>query len=116
MDIDDDNKNEIKKIAIPFNKDYKIIDIRDVLCIEADRMYSNIYTASGKQYVAAKKLMYYEKLLKDNAFVRVHRSWLVNTNHIKSYFKVDKLLGLTNSMKIPLSNGYKEELEHIFKI
>jgi len=115
LELLSNNRKEIKKIAIPFNKDFKIINIQDIICIEADRMYSTIYTLSGKKYVAAKKLMYYEKLLKDNDFFRVHRSWIVNLNHIKLYAKVDKLIKLSNSITIPIGNGYKEELENMFK-
>lgn len=116
LQVLEDNKNEIHKIIIPFNKDYIVLNLKNIICIEADRMYTNIHTTSGKQYVAAKKLIYYENLLKDCKFIRVHRSWLVNVNHIKFYYKTEKLIGLTNSKKVPLGTNYKNSITHFFKI
>lgn len=110
-----ENKKKFKKIAIPYKNDYAIIDINDIICIQADRMYAVIYTKNNKQYIASKKLNYYESLFKDdNFFIRVHRSWVVNTNHIYIYSKRDRQLKLINGEVIPVSKGYKTSFEELF--
>jgi two-component system LytT family response regulator len=107
-----ENKKEITKIAIPYKSDYAIVNVNDILCIEADRMYSIIYTVKGKEFVVAKKLNYYETLFSSKEmFVRVHRSWIVNTNHIDTYSKKEKIVMLSSELKVPISKSYKESFE-----
>lgn len=110
-----ENKKKFKKIAVPYKNDYAIIDINDVICIQADRMYSVIYTLNEKQFIASKKLNHYENLFKEEGFfVRVHRSWVVNTKHISVYSKREKQIELTNKKVIPVSKGYKQSFETLF--
>ena len=109
------NRKKVKKIAIPYKSDYVILDLTNILCIEADRMYSIIYTVDNKKYIASKKLSYYENLLSnDTGFIRVHRSWIINTNFIKIYSRKDKTIQLDNQFKVPVSKSYKEGFETIF--
>lgn len=104
-----------KKIAIPYKNDYLIVKINDILCIEADRMYSKIHLIDNKTFLVTKKLSYYENLfLDDTNFVRSHRSWIINMNRIKTYSKKDKEVILINNTKIPISRGHKEDFENLF--
>lgn len=108
-------KKQVDKIAIPYKSDYVIVRVEDILCIEADRMYSIIHTIDNKRYVAAKKLNYYETLFADaEFFIRVHRSWGINTNHILSYSKKERKVALYCQKHIPVSKGYKEQFEEVF--
>lgn len=110
------NKKEVKKIAVPYKNDYVILNVNDILCIEADRMYSIIHTIDNKKYVAAKKLNYYETLFEnEDFFIRIHRSWGINTNHIKAYSKKERKVELNTQKIIPVSKGYKEHFEELFE-
>jgi two-component system LytT family response regulator len=112
---DNTQAERLKKIYIPYKSDYAIINIEDIIVIEANRMYSNISVnekTSNKKYLYAKKLRQFDTILNDYSnFLRVHRSWMINTNFIKSYSKKDKLLLLKNDMKIPVSKSHKDTLE-----
>ena len=106
------NQKKLKKIAIPYKSDYVIIDVGDIACIEADRMYSTVHTIKGKKYVIAEKLSYYEQLLcNDIDFVRLHRSWIVNLNKIETYSKRTKEVVLETQFKVPVSKTNKEAFE-----
>ncbi|MDY8137863.1 LytTR family DNA-binding domain-containing protein [Aquimarina sp. 2201CG5-10] len=110
-----ENKPKISKIAVPYKSDYAIIKVDDIICIQADRMYSLIYTSDSKKYVVSKKLHYYEELFsEENTFIRVHRSWIINTDQILSYSKKDRLILLNDNKSIPVSKGYKQSFETIF--
>lgn len=109
-----ENKKVLKKIAIPYKRDYIILAINDIICIEADRMYSILYLKNKKKYVTAKSLSYYQSLLSENnQFVRTHRSWVINTNYDISYSKSKKIL-LIEGFEIPISKSYKEGFEAIY--
>lgn len=110
-----ENKKKFKKIAIPYKNDYAILNINDITCIQADRVYSILSTSDQKQFVASKKLNYYEELFKEEGFfVRVHRSWVVNTDYIEVYSKREKQIQLKTGELIPVSKGYKQSFEEIF--
>lgn len=109
-----ENTKFLNKIAVPYKSDYAILNIEDIICIEADRMYSIIYLKGAKKYITSKKLSYYENLLSENnRFTRVHRSWLLNTIHELSYSKKEKKVGV-EGFEIPISKGYKEQFEAIY--
>lgn len=109
-----ENTKFLNKIAVPYKSDYAILNIEDIICIEADRMYSIIYLKGAKKYITSKKLSYYENLLSENnRFTRVHRSWLLNTIHELSYSKKEKKVGI-EGFEIPVSKGYKEQFEAIY--
>ncbi|WP_233897451.1 LytR/AlgR family response regulator transcription factor [Tenacibaculum piscium] len=108
------NKKQLTIIAIPYKTDYVIVNIIDIICIQADRMYSVIYTTNGKEFMVAKKLNYYENLLSDkDFFTRVHRSWMVNINHINSYSKKEKQLLTFTDKIISVGKTYKENFEKL---
>lgn len=109
------NKEKINKIAVPYKSDYVIIDVDTISCIKADRMYSTIHLTNKKKYTASKKLSFYEEMLtKQEDFIRVHRSWLINTKLIFIYSKKEKTIELTDGSIIPLSKSYKEVFENLF--
>jgi len=107
------NRKKLTKISIPYKSDYVVLDISSIICIQADRMYSHIYTMQGEKYTASKKLGYYEELFKDSPdFQRVHRSWVVNISHLKMYSKSNRELHVLDK-QIPVSKLYKEEVEKL---
>jgi len=113
LQVFSENTKKVTKISVPYKSDYAILDIDQIVCIKADRMYSHIFYAKGKQYTASKKLSYYEELLSENTmFLRVHRSWIINTALIESYSKSDKELLLKSNVNIPVSKTYKDSLEY----
>lgn len=105
----------IRKLSIPYKSDYIIINIEDVVYIEADRMYSRIHIQSDKPqktFLYAKKLSYFEELLHSNEnFCRTHRSWIVNLDYVASYSKKEHQLHLNTTIQLPVSKSYKELVE-----
>ena len=80
-----------KKLAIPQRNDYAVVNIDDIISIEADGMYSKLSvsdkrTNTVKHYTYSKKLRYFEGLFQKLPHLRrVHRSWMINTHNIHSY-------------------------------
>ena len=115
IDLLQENRKKITKIAIPYKTDYAIVNINDVYSIEADRMYSIIHMKNNKKYMVAKKLSYYENLLCDHTeFIRLHRSWIINIEKIETYSKKEKEVILDSQFKVPVSKSYKEVFEALF--
>lgn len=109
--------NTFKKLAIPYRSDYAIVNIEDIISIEAERMYSKLRVSYPRKktirnYLYAKKLSHFEHLFEQLPhFYRVHRSWIVNTHHIHTYSKKDRRITLENGMEIPVSKTQKYAFE-----
>jgi two-component system, LytTR family, response regulator len=63
----------------------ELITISNIIRIEAISNYSKLFFANGKTLVVAKVLKWFDKLLSDKGFIRIHRSHLINLSCINSY-------------------------------
>ena len=61
--------------------------IKDIVFIKADEGYSEIMMNDKSRIVSSKRLSYYEEILENNHFFRVHKSYIINLKHIKKYQK-----------------------------
>lgn len=86
-----------KKLVIHQKQSIKIVSIIDIICIKADGAYSIIVTEEDKLIVSQSLKQLEEQLQEHNQFIRCHRSYIVNTEHVKEASK--------NKGKIILSNG-----------
>ncbi|MFT3793111.1 LytR/AlgR family response regulator transcription factor [Flavobacterium sp.] len=85
----EDNVQE-KKIAVHAGDKVRFIPSGEVVYIEADGRYCRIFTKSVETYVTAKYLKDFEAYFgDDSAFVRISKTYLLNTAHIESYSKGD---------------------------
>ena len=92
------DKTAIKKITLPSAQGYKLIDIDDIVHIEADSNYSVFNLVNLDKIVVSKVLKDYEEILPENRFVRVHKSSIVNLKYVKEY-------NSKNGLQILLNNG-----------
>lgn len=87
-----------------------VIDTASVIRIEAISNYSKLYFANGKTLVVAKVLKWFEPLLADKGFVRVHRSHFVNTAWIETIEQFDLKIVLRNNVTIAVSRRKRSSI------
>jgi len=73
--------------------------IKSIIYIEADNQYSIIHLITGKFYYLRKSLTYWEKILPETIFKRIHRSYIINLEYVE---KIDKCKN--GSLKLTLEN------------
>ena len=101
-----------RKIAVPVTNGYEILQIDDVIYLEADGSYTRIILRDGQPFVVSKKLKYFEDLLEDNPqFFRLHRSYMVNLDCIKKFLRLDggKVI-LHSGTELPVSSDRFDDL------
>ncbi|WP_459211367.1 LytR/AlgR family response regulator transcription factor [Aquimarina rhabdastrellae] len=103
------------KITIPLQDGFEVLVIADILYCQADDNYTKIYLNDGNKLVS-KTLKYFEELLLDHDFVRIHKSYLVNINAITRYKKGrGGSITLINEKELMVSASRKGELLAYFK-
>ena len=101
------------RICLKSYSDYRFIELESILFLQADNNTTDFHLRDGKRIAAYKTLKNYEQILPQN-FLRVHNSYLVNTNHIVRINFGKSLISLDHGeFKIPFSRTYKSEIEFL---
>jgi two-component system LytT family response regulator len=103
-------KRQLSKLAIPTLDGLLFYNINDIIHLEANSNYTNIYLTNKIKITASKTLKEFEELLPDNIFFRTHHSHLINLNFIKRYIKGDGgQIELQNGSYVDVARRKKEE-------
>ena len=99
------------KLAISTTEDIELVKHSDIVYARASNNYTEIHTANGSSKLISKTLKFVSAQLPDTIFFRVHKSYLINLNHIQKYRKSDGgILIMSDETEIPVSSDKKEEL------
>lgn len=98
-----EKKTISERIVLRDSDSVHIIQVNDVLWCSAEGSYTYFHLLNDKKIVVSKNLKEYESLLKVHNFYRIHRSYLVNCNHVVRYDKFESNLIFTNERAIPVS-------------
>ena len=103
------------KITIPQQDGFEVLDVNDIVFCKADDNYTEIHLANSKKLVS-KTLKYFEEVLSEYSFVRIHKSYLVNINAIVKYKKgKGGSVIVSNGKEILVSSSKKGNLLSYFK-
>lgn len=76
-----------KRIVIPEGDGMTFVALGDIIRCESDGNYTFFILKGGKRIVATRTLGDYEELLSEDHFIRIHRSHLINLDHVSRYIK-----------------------------
>lgn len=100
----------IERIAVKIGQKIHVIQVSDIIYIESDGDYVQIFTDKGK-FTKEDTMKYFEANLPSSTFVRIHRSFIVNIEkilRIELYEKQSQVITLSNGHKVKASlSGYK---------
>lgn len=107
---------DFQKIALPTTDGTEYYSIDSILRCEADRAYCKFYLTTGKQILVSKPLSEFEDLLSECNFFRIHKSNMVNLNHIKKYVRgAGGYVVLSDDSHVDVSVRRKDELMSILE-
>ncbi|MCX6205792.1 MAG: LytTR family DNA-binding domain-containing protein [Bacteroidetes bacterium] len=99
------------KIALPYQNGVIFTEVKNVLYCESENNYTRFQVAGGQQYLVSKTLGDIQEVLEERNFLRVHRQYLVNLDHIKKYVRGEgNYLIMSNDCNIPVARNKKDKL------
>ncbi len=99
------------KLAISKLDEIELISHSSIIVAKADNNYTEIITNTDKPKLVSKTLKYIEERLPGDQFFRVHKSYLVNLNHITKYIKAGGgMLIMSNGNEVPVSPTKRDAL------
>ena len=69
--------------------------------------YSIVYLDNGKTKLLSHTLKFYEEFIGKNGFLRVHRAFLINPNHVMEYCEVKEVVKMKNGHDANISRRRK---------
>lgn len=106
-------KNDTRKmkLCIPSLKGFQVVEIQDIIYCEASSNYTNFHFSHRPPICASKPIHEYEELLGDCNFIRIHKSFLVNLEHVTEYIRGEGgLVVLSNHHEVEVSRRKKDML------
>jgi two-component system LytT family response regulator len=105
-------RQEFHRIALPVSDGLLFVEVAHIMLLEADGAYTRVWLADGSKLLVSKRLLFFEQVLADReSFLRVHRTYVVNFNHVSRYSKAESLLVMDNQMSIPVPKERKVQIE-----
>jgi len=96
-----------KELFIKSGYEYIKIDVEVIIYIQSDADYTELLLSDGKKHLSSEPLKYWLEHLDINQFVRVHKSYIINSA------KIEKVSGnrvfLANEVVVPIGRAYKED-------
>lgn len=88
------------KVAISHTKGIKLIDVNDIMYLEASGNCTVLYFSDGTRYLDTRTLKIYEGILNPSIFYRIHKSHIVNMNYLKEYLNEDGHFAILKNGKL----------------
>ncbi|HMO61934.1 MAG TPA: LytTR family DNA-binding domain-containing protein [Ferruginibacter sp.] len=104
----------MKQFFIPTNKGIKPVAEEAIIRVEASSNYCRIFFINEKPLVVAKVLHWFEENLPTDTFCRIHRTHLVNRQHI-TCIEANSRLTLANGDVVQVSRRRKEQCRLFLK-
>jgi len=105
----------LKKIIIQGKNSSDIYSLADIEYVKSRGCYTNFHLVNGDKIVSSKPLAYYEKLLAEHGFIRIHYQYLVNLEHLKSLLNgLPFRIKLTSGQILPVTRYRKMEFYELF--
>ncbi|MEM9022699.1 MAG: LytTR family DNA-binding domain-containing protein [Bacteroidota bacterium] len=73
------------RLGIPDLEGITYIYLDDLIYCASDGNYTQLQLQNDRQLVSSKPIGYYEQLLQEHRFFRVHKSYLINLKHVLRY-------------------------------
>jgi two-component system LytT family response regulator len=112
----------IHKIGVPTLTGLDFIQIEDIILCRAEGNYTHV-TIKNKNILVTRTLKEFEDLLSEYSFLRIHRSYLINLDHILKYNRTHQLpdvegdggsVTLSNNLEVPVSREKRKALLDLF--
>lgn len=102
------------KIGIPSGSGIDYINVNEIIYFESVSGYTKVITQHA-EILSSFNLGKFKISTKGQPFYQLHRSYIVNLNHIKRYNTIGEVV-MTNDKVIPVSRNLRDEFMQLFSM
>ncbi len=98
------------RIVVPFENSYRVFDTSSLMYALGDGSYTTLYFQDSKDPVLiSQRLGIIEGKLKEDKFLRIHKSNLINTDFIHSYSPGAMTVTMINYKELDISESHRTD-------
>ncbi len=99
------------RLIVSVSKSIHMLELDSIVYLSAESNYCNIIMSDNRTILSSKTLKFYEMLLVDKGFLRVHSGFLINLNRVSKICKKNGFnIQMDTGKIIPISLSYKNNL------
>lgn len=104
-------KKMFEKLAVSTLNEIIFIKLEDILYMKSSNNYTTLFFETKQEMISSRNIGYYEELLEEHHFYRVHNSYLVNLKKVERFIKCKNgLIEIEGGKTIEVSARRKETL------
>jgi two-component system, LytTR family, response regulator len=104
-----------QKVMLPTMEGFEIVNINSILYCEAADNFTKFFFDHGQPLMICRTLKYFEDVLTDHRFLRIHRSYLINPDFVVRYSKgKGGYVTMKNNQELEISPNKKKEFLDLF--
>jgi len=105
-----------QKIMLPTMEGFEIVTIDKILYCEAADNFTKFHFEHGAQLMICRTLKYFEDILSEHKFLRIHRSYLINPEFVVRYSKgKGGYVTMKDNQELEISPAKKKEFLDLFE-
>lgn len=105
-----------QKIMLPTMEGFEIVNINTILYCEAADNFTKFYFEQTHPLLICRTLKYFEDVLTDHRFLRIHRSYLINPDFVIRYSKgKGGYVTMKNNQELEISPNKKKDFLAMFE-
>jgi two-component system, LytTR family, response regulator len=106
--IGNDSGQHLSTIAIPVLDGLLIVNTSEIVSCESEGSYTHVNIIEGKSIMVSRSLAEFEELLDGSNFIRIHKSTLINLQHLKKYVRGE-------GGQVILTSGVTKNVGRVYK-
>ena len=106
--------DQVDKTTIPTAEGFRVVPNREIIYLEANESYTDIYLTENRKITASRNIKIFEEKLNSSMFFRAHRSYIINLRyHLSGLLNGDSNIAtMSNGKEIPIARRkYQEFLD-----
>lgn len=110
------NVSSDKKVVLNSGDGLVFLKLSEIIYLKADGSYTHFFTTDKRKITVSKRISEYEKLEEIGTFIRIHRSQIINYQHIKKILKQDGgMVIMNNDDALSISTERRQKLIELFE-
>ena len=108
------NNFQKKKVVIPTHEGLEFVEINTIVYCEGTDGYTKIHLKGAKSILSSYSIGHFVKLLNNQDFYLIHKSYFINLNYIEKYLNEGYVVLFGNN-KLPVSRNKRSDFLNNFK-
>lgn len=80
-------EHRLKRIVLPEMEGFEVAQLKDIVYCKANDNLTDFVFTDGRKKTICKTLKHFDEVLAESGFFRIHKSYLLNMEHVKGYVR-----------------------------